>query len=154
MTKVKLEDVIEQLQLSNEETKSYLNKSTGEIHLIPDEVENYIEEEGSDEYDLPDWEIEIIPIAKDILANPNNYIQLPNQFDINEYSIMEKFSLSLAEEKLRDSIYSSLKGSGAFRRFKNSINEFGIEDKWYKYKDAELKEFAIEWCKENSLEFY
>ena len=154
MTRVKLEDVIEHLELSNEENKSYLNKSTGEIHLIPDEVESYLEEEDSDEDDLPEWEIEIIPIAKDILANPDKYIQFPNQFDINEYSIMERFSLSITEEKLKDAIYSSLKGSGAFRKFKNIINEFGIEDKWYKYKDGELKEFAIEWCKENNLEFY
>ena len=151
--RVKLEDIIEQIELANEESKSYLNKSTGEIHLIPDEVESYLEED-SDEDDLPEWEIEIIPIAKDILANSNNYIQFPNKFDINEYSIMEKFSLSITEEKLRDAIYSSLKGSGAFRRFKNIINEYGIEDKWYKYKNGELKEFAIEWCKENNLEFY
>ena len=153
MTRVKLEDVIEHLELSNEENKSYLNKSTGEIHLIPDEIESYLEEDSDEDY-LPEWEIEIIPIAKDILANPDKYIQFPNQFYINEYSIMERFSLSITEEKLRDAIYSSLKGSGAFRKFKNIINEFGIEDKWYKYKDGELKEFAIEWCKENNLEFY
>jgi len=46
-----------------------------------------------DEEDLPDWEKEIIPVYKDINQNPENYIQFPNQFYINEYSIMERFSL-------------------------------------------------------------
>ena len=65
--KVKLEDVIEQIEFANESNKTYLNKSTGEIHLIPEEVDMYIRNEVFDENDLPDWEKEIIPIAKDIL---------------------------------------------------------------------------------------
>ena len=102
---------------------------------------------------IPEWEKEIIPIIKDISKNPEDYIQLPEQFDINEYSIMEKFCLSLNDEELRDIMYSSIKGSGAFQRFKNNIHHHGIADDWYKYKDEAIREIAIEWCKENNIKY-
>ena len=151
--KVKLDDVIEQFELASESSQTYLNRITGEIHLIPEEVELYVENEEFDEEDLPEWEKEIIPVYKDINENPENYILFPDQFYINEYSIMERFSLSLTNEKLRSILYSSLKGKGAFRRFKDTANELGILENWYKYKEEAIKELAIEWCKENNLEF-
>ena len=154
MAKVKLDDVIEHLEFASELNKSFLNKRTGEIHLIPEELEGYAEQNIEDEDFIPEWEKEIIPIIKEIQQNPDNYIQIPDQFYINEYTIMERFCLSLKDETLRDKMYYSIKGSGAFRRFKDSINDFGITDDWYKYKDEAFREIAIEWCKENSLEYY
>ncbi len=153
MMKIKLDNVIEQIEFANESNTSFFNKKTGEIHLIPDEVERYTDQDMEDDF-IPEWEKELIPIAKDIQNNPDNYIQFPEQFDINEYSIMEKFCLSLSDEELRDLMYSSIKGSGAFQRFKNNIHHYGISDDWYKYKDESLREIAIEWCEENSIEYY
>jgi len=66
---------------------------------------------------------------------------------------MERFCLSL-EEALRDKMYAAIKGSGAFRRFKDSIHNYGIADDWYKYKEESFREIAIEWCKDNDLEYY
>ncbi|GBD86964.1 hypothetical protein BMS3Abin03_00889 [bacterium BMS3Abin03] len=154
MVKVKLEDVIEQIEFASESSKSFLNLNTGEIHVIPEEVEIYAEEDIEDEDFIPDWEKEIIPVAKDIQKNPDNYIRFPDQYDIHEYSIMESFSLSLSDEKLRDILYYSLKGSGAFRRFKENINRLGITEEWYKYKDEALRKIAVEWCQDNNLEYY
>jgi len=154
MAKLKLEDVIEQLEFVSEFHKSFFNKKTGEIHLIPEEVERYAEQNIEDDNLIPEWEKELIPISKDILNNPEDYIPFPDQFYINEYSIMERFCLNLDDEKLRDKMYSSIKGSGAFQRFKNNIHYYGIADDWYKYKDEALKELAIEWCEENDIEYY
>jgi len=153
MMKIKLDDVIEQVELANESSNSYFNKATGEIHQISDEVEMYAEEDLEDDF-IPEWEKEIIPIAKDIKENPDNYIPFPTQFDIHEYSIMEKFCLSLVNEDLRDTMYSSIKGSGAFQRFKKNIDRFGIVEDWYKFKSDALKEIAIEWCNDNGIEYY
>lgn len=151
--KVKLDDVIEQILFASESNQSYFNKNTGEIHLIPDEVESFIEFKMEDDF-IPKWEKELIPIAKDIQSNPDNYIPLPDKYDINEYSIMEKFCLSLDNEELCEIMYSSIKGKGAFQRFKNNIHNYGITDEWYKFKDEALKEIAIEWCEYNSIEYY
>lgn len=154
MLKVKLEDVIEQLEFANDLSKSYFNKKTGEIHFIPEEVEMHIDSEVFDENDLPGWEKEIVPVAKDILQNPGNYIIFPSQFDIHEYEIMERFCLSFDDEELREIMYSSIKGSGAFRRFKDNIYKYGISDDWFKYKEEAFREIAVEWCEDNGIEYY
>ena len=154
MSKLKIEDVVEQLEFANESNKSFFNKKTGEIHLIPEEVGRYAEQNVEDDDLIPEWEKKLIPISKDILNNLDDYIQFPDQFYVNEYSIMEKFCLNINDEELRDKMYSSIKGSGAFQRFKNNIHHFGIADDWYKYKDEVLKELAIEWCEENKIEYY
>lgn len=153
MIKVKLEDVIEQLELANDLNKSFLNKATGEIYVIPEEVETYAGNNEFDENDLPEWENELIPVARDIKENPENYIAFPDQFEIDEYHIMERFSLSLKDGKLRDEIYYSIKGSGAFSRFRVKIGEHGLTGEWYKYREEAIKEIAIEWCKGNNLEY-
>jgi len=154
MAKLKIEDVVEQLEFASESNKSFFNKKTGEIHLIPEEVERYAEQNIEDDDLIPEWEKEIIPIVKDIQQKPDDYIQFPDQLYVNEYSIMERFCLTLDDEELRDEMYSSIKGSGAFQRFKNNIHNHGIDNDWHKYKDEALKEIAIEWCEENNIEYY
>jgi len=154
---IKLEDVIQQLEFANKFSRSFFNKKDSQIYVIPEEVKRYIEEDDlEDDLDddfIPEWEQELIPIAKDIRNNPENYIEFPDQFDIHEYSIMERFCLSLNDENLREVMYSSIKGSGAFQRFKNNIYKFGIENDWYKYKEESFKEIAIEWCKHNNIQY-
>jgi len=109
MSKVKIDDVVEHLEFASDMNKSFLNKNTGEIHLIPEELERYGEPDFDDDDDfIPEWEKEIIPVIKDIKQNPDDYIEIPDQFYINEYAIMEKFCLSLEEENLRNKMYSSI----------------------------------------------
>ena len=66
---------------------------------------------------------------------------------------IEKFCLSIADDELSKVMYSSIKGSGAFRRFKDNIHRYGIAEDWYTYRDNALKQIAIEWCKENGLDY-
>jgi hypothetical protein len=154
MNKVKLEDVIESIEFANDLNKFFFDKNTGKIHLITDEVEMHIDDDPEDNDFIPEWEKELVLIARDIQNNPDQYIQLPSKFEINVYAIMEKFCLSLNNENLRNEMYYSIKGSGAFRRFYENIQDFNLEKDWYKYRDEAYKEMAIEWCNDNNLEYY
>ena len=150
--RLKLNDIIEGLEFQSDESSSFLDKTTGKVVLISD-YEISAAEDGDPIEDFPDWEQDLVRIAKEIVDETGNYIDLPTKFDINEYSIMEKFCLSLNDSEMSDNLYSSIKGSGAFRRFKDAINEYDIADDWYKYRNDVLKEIAIEWCQENDIEF-
>lgn len=66
---------------------------------------------------------------------------------------MEDFVLSINDNKLSDELYYAIKGSGAFRRFKDLIQRYGIADDWYKYRDNKYREIAIQWCEENDMEY-
>ena len=150
--RVKLNEIIEGLEFQSDESSSFLDKTTGKVVLISD-YEISAAEDGDPIEDFPDWEQDLVRIAKEIVDETGNYIDLPTKFDIDEYSIMEKFCLSLNDSEMSDNLYSSIKGSGAFRRFKDAINEYDIADDWYKYRNDVLKEIAIEWCKEKGIEF-
>jgi NTP pyrophosphatase (non-canonical NTP hydrolase) len=103
--------------------------------------------------DVPDWERELVSTAREILAETGEYIQLPTKYDIDEYSIMEKFCTSLNRREIGDILYDLISGSGAFRRFKDAVYKYGVEDEWYKYRNNAIKEIAIEWCRQNNIEF-
>lgn len=150
--RVKLSDIIEGLEFQSDESSSFLNKSTGEVILMTDYAMRAAEENEPLE-DVPDWERELVATAREILAETGQYIQLPTKYDLDEYSIMESFCTSLDKKEIGDILYDLISGSGAFRRFKDAVYKYGVEDEWYKYRDNAIKEFAIEWCRQNNIEF-
>ncbi|MFH1883769.1 MAG: UPF0158 family protein [Planctomycetota bacterium] len=150
--RVKMDDIIEGLEFQSDERHSFLDKRTGEVVSISDEEMQAAEDDETIE-DFPDWEQDLVRIAKEIIDETGNYIDLPTKFDIHEYSIMEKFCLSLNDDEMCNTLYSLIKGSGAFGRFKNAIHEYDIADDWYKYRNDALKEIAVEWCQEKGIEF-
>jgi len=150
--RVKLNDIIEGLESQSDEGHSFLDKRTGEVVSISDEEMQAAEDDEPIE-NFPDWQQDLVRIAKEIIDETGNYIDLPTKFDIHEYSIMEKFCLSLNDSEMSDTLYSLIKGSGAFGRFKNAIHEYDIADDWYKYRNDALKEIAIEWCQAKGIEF-
>ncbi|HCO95358.1 MAG TPA: hypothetical protein DIU00_15650 [Phycisphaerales bacterium] len=150
--RVKLDDIIDGLESQSDESSSFLNKKTGEVVLIIDEELNAARENEPIE-DFPDWQQDQVRIAKEIIAETGDYISLPTKFDIDEYRIMERFCLSLDDPEMSDLLYGLIKGSGAFRRFKDAIHKYEFADEWYSYRNKALKEIAIEWCQENGIEF-
>lgn len=149
---VKLDDIIEGMEFQSDERHSFLDKRTGEVVSLSDEEIQAAEDDEPIE-DFPEWQQDLIKIAKEILQETGDHVGLPSKFDIDEYSIMERFCLSIDDSEISDTLYSLIKGSGAFRRFKDALYEYNLSDDWYKYRDNRLKEIAIEWCQENGVEF-
>ena len=150
--RVKLDDIIEGLEFQSDESSWFLNKKTGEVILMTDYVMQAAEDDELLD-DMEDWERDLVAIAGEILEESGQYIPLPTKFDIDDYSIMEKFCMSLDNQKISDILCDLISGSGAFQRFKNAIYKYGVEDEWYKYRDNAIKEIAIEWCREHDIEF-
>lgn len=132
--KVKLSEVIDALDFTNDEIEYYYNPDTEEIFMSNI---GYFEDLNEDELD------ELF----------ENSIMLPTRYDINEYEMMEDFTETISDIRLQNQLYISLNGSGAFRRFKDTCINFDIINNWYKFRDEKYKEIAIDWCKENDIEF-
>lgn len=148
---VKLSDIIEGMEMQTDEMRSFLNKENGTVYSITYEELRAAEDEEPLEK-FPQWQRESIELAVEILET-DNYIALPSKFDIHEYNIMEEFCLSLEDEELSDLLYNSIKGSGAFRRFKDNIHRHGIAEEWYKFREEAFKKIAIEWCADNDIRY-
>jgi hypothetical protein len=149
---VKLNEIIEAIELQPDESTSYLNCKTGEILTITEEDFNAAENEDLLE-EYPEWQHDSIKQARLFLENEEDFISLPTKYDIHEYQIIERFSLNIKDKEISNSIYSAIKGKGAFGRFRNSIHRFGIEDEWYKYRDEAIRQIAIDWCNENHIKY-
>ncbi len=132
--KVKLTEVIDALDFTNDEIEYYYNPDTEEIFMSNiGEIENLNEDELDELFEKS--------------------IMLPTRYDINEYEMMEDFAETIEDTRLQNQLYISLNGRGAFRRFKDTCINFDIIDDWYKYRDQKYKELAINWCKDNNIEF-
>lgn len=150
MTKVKIADLIDTIQCQPEEYECYLHKKTGEIIEISDEVRAVIDH---DDEDYPDWMEDEIQMVREFDDAPDEYLSLPTQHDLNEYSMMENFANEQQDEKVQIQLLKVLQGKGGFHRFKDEIKVLGLAEVWYKYRDQCYKEYLIDWCEENELEF-
>jgi len=164
---VSLRDMIDELQFLSHESNAYLKKSTGKVISITDDdfamvrsMEEFdeVEEEDGDEIvgdssGYSDLETEFFQDVKNILALDDGYLKLPSKFDIDEYEMMERFSLSVSDEKISDVLLGKIRGSGAFRRFKDTIYRYGIEKDWFRFKDEAYKEIAMAWLESHGFEY-
>jgi hypothetical protein len=50
-------------------------------------------------------------------------------------------------------LHRLIKGSGAFRRFKNAIYSIGADKAWYQFRQAEIEKIAIEWVEEQQIPY-
>jgi len=148
---VKLKDVVDALDEGGDELSHYMDKRSGEIFLITTE-EMSAAEEDEPFSDYPEWQQENLLKAREILES-DQFIELPGQFEINEYSIMERFAHEYEDRRTGAELLRSIKGTGAFRRFKDTLFDLNIQDAWYEFRRQEFEQIAIEWLEEEKISY-
>jgi hypothetical protein len=165
MAVISLRGVVNEMQAGSDEVHAYLNTVTGELLSITDEDMRLVEEreieddlydieEDIDDIvgDLPDWQQEVVKKTSEVL-NSADYVRLPDPYEIHEYTIMESFCMSVDDKKISDTLLDKIHGSGAFRRFKETIRRYNLENAWYKYLDDAYKEIAIDWLEARGIAY-
>lgn len=147
---VSLRKVVDEMDCP-EEWRAFLNRRTGEVYSASEDDLRFAEEEGNGE-DLPDWQRDEFPKLREIVTS-DDWLELPSRFEINEYSLMERFSDVRADEGQRHRLLGAIRGRGAFRRFKDTVQELGIQDEWYRYRDEELRAIAVEWLEAHGIPY-
>lgn len=137
---VKLREIAESIEMSGNYGHAYYSKKDEEVFFIPENtLSGHIEE--FDE------------LLEDIDMDPDNYLILPDQFEVDGYRIMEDFIFDHTEGKVQEKLYRAIHRRKPFRNFKDTAYDLDVLDKWYEYKDKRYREYAKEWCEENSVEF-
>ena len=148
---VSLKAVVDEMDLPSEEWTAYLNRRTGELITVTDEDQRLVENDA-DPSDLPEWQQEDVARARTALDS-EDFLALPDKFEIHEYSIMEQFCLGVEESALKDTLLRAIRGTGAFRRFKEVVQEHGIAETWYAFRQRALEEIAVEWLEANGVAY-
>ncbi|TXK80652.1 UPF0158 family protein [Paenibacillus sp. N3.4] len=148
---VKLDDLINEIDIQMDETFTYINTHTGEvITLTREEIRAAEDEEPLEKF--PDWQRENIEKAIKIIEDENDaYLDFTLRNEYHEYEIIEEFIGILSEVEVREELFGAIQGRGAFRRFKDGIIEHDVEKQWYEFKEKKLKELVIEWCEAKDL---
>jgi hypothetical protein len=148
---VSLQDVVDEMDVLTDQATAYLNRRTGELYtLLTDELD--LVEHEDDAADLPEWQREMLSKGREILDS-EDWLQLPNKFDIHEYAIMKQFCLSVDNPSLKKELLNAIRGSGAFRYFRDTIHRHGIQEEWYQYRQDAVEKIAIEWLEGNGIAY-
>jgi hypothetical protein len=149
---VSLKEIAEELDNLMHGMTAYINRDTGEVFTMSEEDFDMIEDEDFDEEDIPDWQKEDIPKMKEIVAE-RGWVALPDKSDIDEWQIMKRFIYSLDKEELREQLFQAIRRKGAFRNFRDAIQQLQLDNQWHEFKHLELQQIAAEALKEANIPF-
>lgn len=136
---IDLEKVTDCIESAGDIETYYLHKYRGEILSVLNDDALMDEEEKQEIYDK--------------LDRYDDWIEIPGQYELHEYSIMEAFAKSLTNKEHSNKLLYVLNGKKPFRRFKDEINYIGISNSYYNYRHEKAKEIAVKWLQDNDVEY-
>lgn len=135
--KVLLQDVIDAIEQTD---------SNHEFYYYPLEEIIFLVNDGqivSDLKELQDKELDDL----------DDVISLPTQQERNDYGIMQDFIAQVDDQTAYKWLTNSIKGRGAFRMFRATLNRFDLTNEYYQFRDDAYEEIAINWCNEYGIEY-
>ena len=119
------------------EANSYLDKQTGQIVQISEELF------GDDEDEM----------TNQVEENPDRYAFIEPISSNEGFKIMEDFTGSVSNPEAADTLYKALSRRSPFHNFKETLCEFDeIREKWFKFHDEVLLEMAKEWLNSEAID--
>lgn len=134
---INLDIIIESLEFTSDESTYYFDRKTNETVLLSEYADDYQEVSKAIDEDEED-----------------RFIPLPTQREINEYGMMEDFVEELPDGDQKYTLAVAISGRGTFRRFKDTVARFDLEDKWYAYRERCYARVARRWCEDNDVEYF
>ena len=125
------------------------------LEMVDDMNRVFFDTETNETVYLSEFDPELTADTAELMeANPSRFIPLPEQREINEYGMMEDFIDALPDGEKKYTLAMSINGRGAFRRFKDTVRHYGLEQQWYAFRDKAYARVARRWCEDNDVEYY
>ena len=140
---LKLLKLIEGMKFQCDILDVYINLEDGNIVYISEEDQFELEYLDKDE-DIP----EHLDVIEDFL-----YRHIPGKHEIKEYSMMENFLNTLDNNIKREKLSQAIQGIKAFIKFKDAAIFYDVIELWYIFKDKAYGKVALNFCKNNKIEF-
>ena len=147
---VSLNDIVEALELSTGEMEAYLDVDSGKVVLVSQDDE--IELTHRDWTDFPEWQREHLQTVRKVLKS-KPLLRLPNSVDIHEWSIMETFCNTLTDTIAREKLLESIRGKGAFQRFRQALDELAKSEEWFAFRKSSLQQIARDWLESKKIRY-
>ena len=137
--KVRLQDVVDGILYANAETQFYYHTESESVVMLLDSIYGV----GKDK-----------KLNADIDAHPDQYLPLPNEYEVDETAMMADFVDQIDDSTIASALFRVLDedGNRAARQFKQMIRSFEMASEWTEFRDACYEEIARMWCDENEIE--
>jgi len=153
-SKIRLFELVSQMEIQMDEMPVYFNQETGEFVFVEERFFGDIEDGMTKEDYSQDWQKEAYEQAKDVMVSTSDkYLRIPSNFDIHEWEIMKDFCYTIDDENIRGDLLNAIHGRGAFRMFKDKIIHYGIRQDWFDFRKEQFAEIARRWCESHDLEY-
>jgi hypothetical protein len=153
MRKLKINWMELEVAIDNDswEIHHYLDLETGEVIAISDETRGYLDDPPDDE--LPDWQKQELQAAEQVERGyGTRYISIPRAESHDAYRDMERFIGSVWDERLQNRLWGAIQGRGAFRYFKDVLDEYPAErERWFAFSDRRVKERMLRWLEGENI---
>ena len=67
------------------------------------------------------------------------------------YDAMVAFIQELPEGEIRCRLERAIHGKGAFRYIRDTVEDAGLLERWYGFRDGFFEDAAREWCEDNDV---
>ncbi len=150
-------DLSHAFESGSAEVRFYFDRQTGEVIPLTDEVLQYMESAPGGAAILgepPDWMRESVEEAARILGDgEGRFLLVPPADTAEEYRDMEEFIATVGDPRLQGELWRAIRGSGAFRRFKDTLRDFTSErERWFAYHDGRTLERMNRWLAAQKIE--
>jgi hypothetical protein len=148
----------------------YLDLETGEVASFSEEIlgearsrlydSDFDEMDDDTEYvefdeepELPEWMLDEIELALEILLDEERFIRIPERTSAMAFESMAEFADSVEDKFLKEKFRSALDGKGAFRKFKDALIDYPKERKrWHGHNAKAMKNEITEWLASMGIE--
>ena len=139
MEVIKLSTIADAFEECSDEWNQFLNIKTGEVVNIPEDP----------------WMIDEMECRELIeeVEDSDDYLILPNQYELREYPIMQEFAYDYPNETMSEKMTAALHRTKPYRHFKDLINSLGIAESYYDFRHKVYLEKAKEWCEYHCLKY-
>ena len=81
------------------------------------------------------------------------YYYLPSRYQFHDSELIEEYIDKIENRNIQEKFEEAFYGKGKYRRFKEILRKYRIENDYYNFREEYLKNMAIEWCQKNNIEY-
>lgn len=169
MKKITMEEILEKLQIGSifGDSQSYYSREKGELVDVQGEYIEMIENlavELEDEYDkekildkidfasYDEWESDEIKLALDLYLNNDKYVEFISLSETENLDMMKEFASIIVEKKYEEELLKVIDEYNSYKKFKEAITTFKLDDKWNDFRNMALTQRAKFWCLKNGID--
>ncbi|MCR5294526.1 MAG: UPF0158 family protein [Lachnospiraceae bacterium] len=134
--KVKLMDLLDAMNYTGIGVHFLYHLKTGEIVMLSDKVFGFGRSDA---------------LERDIRKNPDAYIDLPGEYEIDELGMMDTYAENFPESSFKDALLDSLEGRSPYQAFEELLEKEGLLEDWKQYRLSEFSWIARKWAADNGI---